>query len=281
MEHDKELILGATRNGLDIYAHIIGCYISEIAFIDENELGFKQYPNPFNSSKSTLWIKLLDGVSCHVDVENALQNGDVFDFAELHYKLKGEELLEKINSEIISRPTFSYFQAPITNINPFCELSLIDVYSRIKGDRYAQVTASLRGLRDKNQASLYKRRNFDFVTFSGSFSTRKESNLIKHSGLLVIDLDQLENLTEVSSMLLADSQLDTELLFVSPSGNGLKWVVSIDINQGLHTTYFSAISNYLFSTYSIKVDPSGRDVSRACFLSHDPEVYINPKHLLK
>jgi hypothetical protein len=27
------------------------------------------------------------------------------------------------------------------------------------------------------------------------------------------------------------------------------------------------------------VDKSGKDVSRACFLPHDPEAYINPKNL--
>ena len=43
--------------------------------------------------------------------------------------------------------------------------------------------------------------------------------------------------------------------------------------------YFKAIANYLKHQYQLEVDPSGKDVSRACFLPHDAEAFINPKYL--
>ncbi|MFN5784539.1 MAG: BT4734/BF3469 family protein [Flavobacteriia bacterium] len=39
------------------------------------------------------------------------------------------------------------------------------------------------------------------------------------------------------------------------------------------------MSNYLKHNYRIEADPSGKDISRACFLCHDPNAFIHPKHL--
>ena len=71
---------------------------------------------------------------------------------------------------------------------------------------------------------------------------------------------------------------ETELLFRSPSGNGIKWIIPVVNNNGHdHEYYFRAVSNYLKS-FGITVDKSGKDVSRACFLPHDPNAFINPKY---
>ncbi len=79
--------------------------------------------------------------------------------------------------------------------------------------------------------------------------------------------------------MLNDEYFETELLFVSPSGDGLKWIISIDITEATHQNFFQAIANYIKEVYQLEVDKSGKDISRACFLPHDPEVYINPKYL--
>lgn len=99
---------------------------------------------------------------------------------------------------------------------------------------------------------------------------------MQHSGLLAVDFDHLTNLQEVRQLLLADEYFDTQLLFVSPSGDGLKWIIPIDTSQIPHGEYFAAVANYILQTYGIEVDKSGRDVSRACFLVHDPNAFINP-----
>jgi hypothetical protein len=64
-----------------------------------------------------------------------------------------------------------------------------------------------------------------------------------------------------------------------PSGDGLKWIVEIDLKQGSHQENFLAISNYIKQTYNIEVDKSGKDISRACFLPYDKEVFINSKYM--
>ena len=167
-------------------------------------------------------------------------------------------------------PLVSYFRAPIQNVKPSECIDLEEVYRRITGTSYFAVTQSLRKLQDPKLQRSFKASRLDYVTFSGVFSKRCEEGLLEHSGLLVVDLDQLENLAEARQLLLNDKELATELLFTSPSGNGLKWVVECDLSQYSHSRYFQAVSSYLWQTYRLKADASGRDVSRACFLGYDP-----------
>jgi hypothetical protein len=88
---------------------------------------------------------------------------------------------------------------------------------------------------------------------------------------MCLDFDHLSNSAEIKQILLKDPYFETEMLFVSPSGDGLKWVIPIDTDRAPHRDYFMAVSNYLEKIYNLKPDPSGKDISRACFLPHDPE----------
>ena len=63
------------------------------------------------------------------------------------------------------------------------------------------------------------------------------------------------------------------LMFVSPSGDGLKVIYGIDLSKGGHRKWFKAIRHYLRETYNLEADPSGINESRTCFLPHDPECY--------
>ena len=123
--------------------------------------------------------------------------------------------------------------------------------------------------------------NFDYCTFSGVFNSRSDKSLVKHSELLCIDFDHIQDLDKLRQALLADEYFDTQLLFVSPSGDGLKWIIEIDTQEAPHGEYFSAVANYILETYSVEVDKSGKDISRACFLPYDPDVFINPTLLNK
>ena len=174
----------------------------------------------------------------------------------------------------------SYYKKPITNTFPYRTICLLEVYSLIKGTQYQEVTKILRTIPDPNQARKYKAERFDYVTFSGTFRTRSDQNLISHSGLLCLDFDHITDIRELKANLLEIQGIETLLLFVSPSGNGLKWVVPIDLQICKHQEWFHAISSYISNTLGLDIDPTGKDLSRACFLPHDPEVYIHPQLLL-
>jgi hypothetical protein len=185
-------------------------------------------------------------------------------------------------------PVFSFFKAPVSNTKPHKVVSLPQIYNAIKGDYYKERTEKLRAILSPLscgegsgerfvQARKFKAANFDYCTFSGIFNTRNDKALVKHSGLLCVDFDHLQNLNDIKNRLLADEYFDTQLLFVSPSGDGLKWIISIDTAAMPHGDYFAAVANYILQTYGVAVDKSGRDLSRACFLPHDPQAFINPR----
>jgi len=314
-------ILSKTHYGIGIYAHILSLYYPNQTVLSLSGRTCLPTKNPFNADKATLnifiekenvlgnaWDKEF---ARHSDSENAIPAGDAFDFAELHYKQSGDELLQIINKEMNlhigekfdfyangkklnqtpdssqtqSPPMgdlgFSFFKAPVRNTIPHKSICLLDAYNYIVGDYAKQRTEKLRGIKDHKQARQFKASTFDYCTFSGMFQTRNDKALISHSGLLCIDFDHLQSVDLLRKQLLQDEYFDTQMLFVSPSGDGLKWIIKIsppsgDLGGCSHSNYFAAVANYILQTYGVEVDKSGRDISRACFLPHDPQAYINP-----
>ena len=310
----QQSILDKTHYGLKIYSHILRLYYpNEVVLrLIERDCGLCR--NPFNSNKETLHIFIEKSdptntmsaeLARHQDTTNAIPAGDAFSFAQLHYKQQGDELLQTINKDLCLRigevfnfyanrkatsplivphipnptPHFSFFKAPINNTKPHKTVNLSQIYKAIKGDHYKKRTQQLRAILDVQQARKFKASNFDYCTFSGIFTTRNDKALVKHSGLLCIDFDHIQSVATLRSQLLKDEYFDTQLLFVSPSGNGIKWIISIDTTATPHRNYFTAIANYIKQTYAVEVDKSGRDTSRACFLSFDPQAFINPIYL--
>jgi len=304
----REDILHETHYGLNIYAHILREYYPGETVLSLSGRDCQPAKNPFNDDKPTLIVSIVDGYAQHIDTEEAIPTGNVFDFARLHYQLEEPELLSKINEELnlhigeplqfynrsekakrlekecqklpkIEAPKFSYFKRPVSNIFPDKTVSLVNVYSWIRSGKFRKITKKLRSLQKKKETRNFKAVSFDYVTFSGTFTKRTDKELQEHSGLLTIDFDHITDLAALKQHLLEDEYFETELLFVSPSGDGLKWIIPIDISEFSHQEYFRAVSAYIQQTYQIEIDQSGKDISRACFLPYDPVAHINPKYL--
>jgi len=173
----------------------------------------------------------------------------------------------------------SFFRKPITNKRPEPQAwSLFQVYEYVRGRMAMNTTEQLRALCDDKQQRSFKGNNFDYVTPSGLFAYCNDHSLLKHSGVLCMDLDYLGGrVEELFQELQDDPCFDTLLLFRSPRGMGLKWFVHIDLERCDHSTWFQAVRNYLMATYELgdeQVDKLCGNVSRACYLSHDPEAYL-------
>ena len=301
-------ILNKTHYGLHIYAHILRQYYPDETVVKLSGKQCLPAKNPFNKNKQTLLLRNVDWVFLYSDSELPDFKGNPLDFAERYYKLSGIELLEKLNKELHLRigeqrhfhgnhtfpeqikteehikpavhiPKFSYFKAPVSNIIPAKDITLLEAFKLIKSEPCRDRTNRLRSITSKAEARKFKASKFDYATFSGTFSKRNDKALLNHSGLLTIDFDHIPNLLQLKNQLLSDEYFETELLFISPSGDGLKWIISIDITVSTHQNFFNAIANYIKEVYQVEVDKSGKDISRACFLPHDPDVFINPKYL--
>jgi len=308
MEITEKDILDKTHYGLDIYAYVLRQFYPNEIVISLSGKKCKPARNPFLTGDYTLNIYNRDWVFLYDDTSDPDFKGNPFDFAGMHYKLPGQDLLVKLNEDLhlnickdrnfynrkmeditlpekkekpkTITPKFSFYRRPVKNTVPEKEINLIEIYNLVKSESYKSNTNGLRGITDKDEARAYKAQYFDYVTFSGIFSKRSDKALLKHSGLLTIDFDHIPDIESLKQSLLQDEYFETEIMFVSPSGNGLKWVIPIDLTQGSHDFLFGAVAAYIRQTYSLEVDKSGKDISRACFLPYDDNVYINPKYLV-
>ena len=112
------------------------------------------------------------------------------------------------------------------------------------------------------------------VTWSGRFSYRASDKLLQHSGLLCADLDGLgDKLPEIRKKLEASPHVFA--IFLSPTGNGLKAVFRVPADASKHAGSFRAVQKHVLELTGVQIDESGKDVSRLCFMSYDPEIYHN------
>lgn len=148
---------------------------------------------------------------------------------------------------------------------------------RIKNEKSKLIVDKIRVEKDKDKRNTLKEL-LPAICFSGIFSNRSASGLKEHSGFICLDFDKYENDKQMLSDRKKLSKDEyTYSLFTSPSGNGLKVIVKIPPIVDKHKDYFIALEKYYNSPY---FDTATKDVSRVCYESSDPNVYININSLL-
>lgn len=144
----------------------------------------------------------------------------------------------------------------------------------IEGE-WSQSIAYLQSL-NKSEYDAEKKK-LPAVTWSGVFKpgTRKIETIERYSGLVVLDIDKLDQ-SVISNL---KRQMFEDLLihfcFVSPSGNGLKVVVKVNTGPEHHRAAFLHLQKVFEEKYLIKVDPSGKDICRLCYVSFDLHAIVN------
>ena len=175
----------------------------------------------------------------------------------------------------------SYFLPPITNKVPLRTVTLEQVGAIVTSEALKSETLTLRSITDKAEARGYKGRSLPYITSAGVFTYCNDASLVRHSRVLCIDLDGVDDVDGLKHRLTADGHFVTLMVFRSPSGNGLKWFILIDLSLADHHSWFHAVRNYLLASYDCltekMVDRQCQNLSRACFLCYDPEAYVNPE----
>ena len=171
---------------------------------------------------------------------------------------------------------FSLFKAPIYNVKPAGIVNLPNVHDIITSDCYKPITEHLRCITNQKESRLFKKQNFDCVTFAGVFDTRKEETLIALSGLLCMGIDCKHDIEELFQKLLRDPYFETQLLFRSASGRGVKWVIKTD-TAAPFSDFALAVLRYVKQTYKVWRNGYILNPSCACYLPFDPQALINPK----
>lgn len=171
----------------------------------------------------------------------------------------------------------------VLQCKPYKTATLVEVWDYIRGQRAKRATDELRAETDKERQDQLKMLSLKHCTPFGTFSHRDKLGLMERSGMMVIDIDDIKDsdeLERLKNLLLADTHYETDLLFISPRGHGLKWFIHVGDMGGMELKdYFRRVSRYLQFQYGIIADETGKDIPRACYLSHDPDCYINPKYI--
>ncbi len=151
-------------------------------------------------------------------------------------------------------------------------------FERIRNGNSKVLIEKIRTESDKEKQQALKKQ-LPVINFQGTFKERNDKGLKEFSGLMPLDFDSFASDTEFVEMrerLMADQY--TYSLFTSPRGNGLKCIIKIPLDGAEnYKGYFDAIKKYYDNPY---FDVSNSNVSRLCFESYDPEIYINDSSLL-
>ena len=146
-------------------------------------------------------------------------------------------------------------------------ISVLGALERIRTGKSKVLVEQAREAKTKKEADELKKK-LPAVCFSGTFSKRKDSELLEHSGYIVLDFDNVTNITQKRNELCSVRYI--KAVWVSPSGKGLKALVEIEWKTK-HKEHFDALMAEMPD-----IDKTGRNVSRLCFESYDPELYYNP-----
>jgi len=163
----------------------------------------------------------------------------------------------------------------IKQIKPTGTINLTDCANLIRtGENLIKMTNELRAIpADDTEARRIKKSLLPYATFAGTFTKRAAKNLIERSEYFVVDLDHVRNQDQIKANIC--KFFIPAMLFVSPSGDGLKVVFQIDPDAGTHLDFFNAFKHFFKKEISVDIDEACKDICRATFLCHDENVYLS------
>jgi hypothetical protein len=179
-------------------------------------------------------------------------------------KLKTINNMDVLNTEV---SFYANFSANPKNVR------LLDFLTSTK---YKSEVESIRSTSNKNRVDQLKRR-LPAITPSGIFSNKRGADfLLKHSGLICIDIDAKDNagVTDFNNLKEYIAVLDcVAYCGLSVSGKGFFVIIPIASTKK-HKEHFEALK-IDFAASGLKIDSACGDVSRLRFASYDGRPYIN------
>ncbi len=143
---------------------------------------------------------------------------------------------------------------------------------RIKDGSSKSLIKQIRSEKDKSVRQELKK-NLPAICFSGTFNKRSDNSIKEHSGFICLDFDGYKTKKDMMSekeRLSKDRHVFS--VFISPSGNGLKAIIKIPKDPDNHKNYFLSLEKHFNSKY---FDKTSKNISRVCYESYDPLIYIN------
>ena len=146
----------------------------------------------------------------------------------------------------------------------------------IQEGKYREYADKVRNAKTREEMDQAK---FDApgFSFSGIFERRGKDRLIRHSGIIAIDIDHLNESVFSEKVRLMENPY-VYSVFLSISGKGLKVLVKVpeSLDAERHKLYYKAIAE----DFGVKEDRRAQDVARYTNVTYDPDLYLNSEALV-
>lgn len=166
------------------------------------------------------------------------------------------------------------------NAKDSTSLEVQDIFQFLEDVRSGKYKDLVERIRNESDIATRKhlKESCPMVTISGTFSKRRRADLIKHSGLICIDIDNIAPhfFVKLAEDIWTDKYVYAA--FKSISGNGIAVIIQIDPLR--HEDAFEGLARYFAENYQIAIDRSCKDITRARFISYDPSMWVNTKSVL-
>ena len=173
--------------------------------------------------------------------------------------------------------TNSVLDIEVSRFNSYQDVNpkTVNLLQWLQDDSQKEKVERIRTINDKMARDKIKA-TLPCITVSGTFSNRSKDRLIKHSGLICIDIDHkdnehIENYGELKRIL--STAPFVAYCGMSVSGTGYFVITPIKYPEK-HEMQFEALRR-MYERLGIEIDISCKDVSRLRGYSWDSEPYLN------
>ena len=150
------------------------------------------------------------------------------------------------------------------------------VFTNIKSDVWKERIEKVRAEKDNDARKKLKSDTLMYFNI-GTFKDNKRSNAnFLSSEFMIFDFDHVEGDIILKKNSFKENK-NVYAVFISPSGDGLKVITRLDSVINSSSQYSRIYKHYakvFGATVGEKADKTS-DASRPCFISHDPDLYVN------
>ncbi len=159
---------------------------------------------------------------------------------------------------------------------PVEKKSLLLIGKDIISDKYKTEVEEIRILiaQSKKDEADSKKKQLLAFTPSAVFTDKRQMPFLEmYSGFVHLDFDKLTEEQLENAFATISTIPYTALCFISPSGNGLKVFIEVNTELENHDSAYQQVQKFYEDATGLKADDKCKDVTRLCFMSHDPNAY--------
>lgn len=169
-------------------------------------------------------------------------------------------------------PNVSFFAGMRAHGKPTPILTLLE---QIRAGEWVKQIHKLRNAPDSDTAAKLKRSLPGFTASATTKGGRKGVDVTAHSGLLQGDVDKIGMEAAETLRETLKGEPCVFAAWISPSGDGLKLLIRVPADVESHAAAFLNAERHFLERWNVALDPSCKDISRLCFVSADPGLWVN------